>query len=70
MTFVPAGTWVAARRTDGARTAWLVCPKCSKAIVLGKCHAIASDGTVSPSFVCTHAGCTFHEFIVLENWSP
>ena len=32
-------------------------------------HQIAADGTVSPSVVCPHEGCTFHEFVKLENWS-
>jgi hypothetical protein len=31
-------------------------------------HKIAADGTVSPSFVCPHPGCGFHEFIVLSGW--
>lgn len=31
-------------------------------------HRISPDGTVSPSVVCQHEGCTFHEFIRLEDW--
>lgn len=31
-------------------------------------HTIASDGTVSPSVVCQHEGCTYHEFIQLVGW--
>lgn len=31
-------------------------------------HEIAVDGTVSPSVVCQREGCTFHEFIRLEDW--
>jgi len=32
-------------------------------------HAIADDGVVSPSWVCTHPECSFHAFIRLEGWS-
>lgn len=31
-------------------------------------HEIAEDGTVTPSVVCPHEGCNFHEFIKLEGW--
>ena len=31
-------------------------------------HSISPDGTVSPSVVCQHDGCTFHEYIRLEDW--
>jgi len=33
-------------------------------------HQIREDGTVSPSVVCPKDGCTFHEYIKLENWVP
>ena len=32
-------------------------------------HDIADDGTVSPSVICMHDGCEFHEFIVLDGWA-
>jgi hypothetical protein len=31
-------------------------------------HEICDDGTVRPSVVCQHEGCSFHEFIKLENY--
>jgi hypothetical protein len=31
-------------------------------------HVISDDGSVSPSVVCPHEGCDFHEFIKLEDW--
>ena len=31
-------------------------------------HAIADDGTVTPSLVCPEDGCDFHEFVKLEGW--
>ncbi len=32
-------------------------------------HRIAGDGTVTPSCVCSHDGCSFHEHVRLEGWS-
>lgn len=34
----------------------------------GKTHCIDAEGRVTPSAVCPHAGCQFHEFVVLEGW--
>lgn len=31
-------------------------------------HAIASDGSVSPSVVCPTPQCDFHEFVLLKGW--
>lgn len=31
-------------------------------------HSISSDGTVTPSVVCTTPGCDFHDFIRLNSW--
>ena len=68
------GTW---RRSflmgkDQEPVILLNCPKCGNDLgVAGwhyKNHTIAPDGTVSPSMVCTHDGCDFHEFIKLENY--
>jgi hypothetical protein len=32
-------------------------------------HRVATDGTVSPSYVCTVLGCSFHDFIRLSGWN-
>jgi hypothetical protein len=32
-------------------------------------HQITDDGTVSPSVVCSHYGCDFHEWIILDGWT-
>lgn len=32
-------------------------------------HVIRKDGTVFPSVVCPHAGCSFHAVVLLENWT-
>ena len=33
-------------------------------------HRVAADGTVSPSYVCTIGGCTWHVFVRLDGWEP
>lgn len=33
-------------------------------------HAVASDGTVSPSCVCPREGCDWHEAVRLVGWVP
>lgn len=38
--------------------------------ISGKVHTIATDGTVTPSYVCVSAGCTFHEMVRLVGWDP
>ena len=50
----------------GGRGAQLCCPVCERRISLGDCHVIDDKGQVSPSFVCTHKNCTFHQTIELE----
>lgn len=49
--------------------ATFTCPTCRRGVSIAKdVHAIAPDGTVTPSFVCKQYGCTFHEHIVLVGW--
>ena len=60
------GSWFPVKRENGERSAMLLCPKCGKAA--GLSHAIADDGTVSPSVVCPYDGCDFHEFIRIMDW--
>lgn len=36
----------------------------------GRVHAVAVDGSVSPSYVCPVGGCSFHEWVQLEGWDP
>lgn len=64
----PPGTWRGGT-LYGKRTAQLACPLCGLRASLSG-HQIADDGTVTPSVVCPHAPCTFHEFIVLDGWTP
>ena len=45
------------------------CPGCGvDSILSGKVHQVAPDGTVSPSYLCPHKPCTFHEWVRLEGW--
>lgn len=56
-----------AQKTD-IQTAVLTCPNCGNAMSL-KEHTIAENGAVSPSVVCPEKDCTFHEFVVLKEWT-
>ena len=49
------------------RTANVSCPDCGQAASLSG-HTISADGSVSPSLICPHNGCTFHDHIKLEEW--
>lgn len=49
------------------RTAYVACPECHEAAGLHD-HDIADDGTVSPSVVCPHPGCSWHVWIKLKDW--
>ncbi len=60
------GTWKGLKTPEG-RKASFTCPKCGQLGSLSD-HDIAPDGTVTPSVVCPHEGCTFHENIKLEGW--
>ena len=32
-------------------------------------HSVSADGRVSPSVVCRHPGCRFHDFVRLQDWT-
>lgn len=38
--------------------------------VSGTIHRVAADGTVSPSFVCSVPGCSWHVYVRLDGWVP
>lgn len=58
------------KRKGRPNTYWAetCCPGCSKVALLGSNHTVASGGIVTPSDVCPFPPCTFHEFIVLDDW--
>lgn len=45
------------------------CPFGHTTRVSPKNHSIADDGTVSPSYVCTVPGCTFHDNVRFVGWA-
>jgi len=47
----------------------LCCPGCGLVALLGSNHVVADDGTVTPSDVCPHPPCTFHQNIRLDDWN-
>jgi hypothetical protein len=50
--------------------ALVTCDQGHECRVSERVHQIASDGTLSPSYVCGGTNCVFHEFVRLEGWSP
>lgn len=46
----------------------LCCPGCGKVATVGSNHTVDVGGTVHPSDVCPFPPCTFHEWIVLDDW--
>ena len=47
----------------------LVCPGCGRGAMVGRNHTVDAGGVVRPSDVCPHDGCTFHEWIILDDWA-
>jgi len=37
--------------------------------MVAEIHRVQEDGTVWPSWVCVHPGCSFHAFIRLVGWN-
>lgn len=63
------GTWIGGRQGGtNKRTALITCPKCGQFVSLST-HSIADNGDVTPSLVCPHYGCDFHENVTLADWS-
>ena len=62
------GTW---RRwvhgPAGVETVSIRCPRCLRAIAL-PLHKVLGTGQITPSIVCPHDGCGFHEHGLLEGW--
>lgn len=60
------GTW---RQLDdqGKRSASINCPQCGRGGTLTD-HEIAPDGTITPSVVCPHPGCSYHDMGKLDGW--
>lgn len=62
------GTWRGLQTADG-RSASVTCPECGESATLTG-HDISDDGTVTPSVVCPHDGCSWHAWVKLDGWAP
>lgn len=68
-TDAPLGSWWRMTTMDGRMPPVSIkCPLCGRASTLN--HTIHSDGVVTPSVVCPHKGCTWHEFVKLVGYAP
>ena len=47
---------------------YVTCPNGHSLRAVSTVHKVAHDGALSPSYVCTATGCTFHEWVKLEGW--
>lgn len=64
----PAGHWSPCHPSTVARfKAQMTCPNGHGLTLRG--HSIESTGRAHPSVVCPVAGCTFHEFVTLDDWT-
>lgn len=61
-------TWWPLWLTDGRLTATVICNNYHLGTL--EDHAIAADGTVTPSLECPDDGCAFHENVQLVGWDP
>jgi hypothetical protein len=62
-----AGRWAC---RSGEDLALCTCAFGHTTRLTGYVHAVAADGTVTPSYVCPVTGCTFHEYVRLVDWDP
>jgi hypothetical protein len=60
--------WFGPRGKPNPYWAELCCPGCGKVGMLGDNHTVAASGIVTPSDVCPYPPCTYHEFVVLDDW--
>ena len=61
-------TWKGLKLADGTRSASYVCPNGHEMVLIN--HTISLDGMVTPSVVCPQGGCGFHEYLLLQGWTP
>ena len=51
-------------------TALVTCANGHTGTVAPHVHKIATDGLLTPSWVCPFEGCSWHEFAQLDGWQP
>ncbi len=61
----PRGSWW--RASLSPIVVSLKCPSCGRSMCIP--HAIAADGTVTPSVICPYENCGWHVFVRLGGWS-
>jgi len=67
MYFLPIEMW-RIRKLDGKNIVSIKCPNCANWSYLD--HDIDSVGEVTPSLICVHDECNFHESVTLQKWNP
>lgn len=71
-THLHPGTYRVEHLKNGLRLVFICCPFGhigSLHLHSSEGHTIADDGTVDPSLVCAHDFCSFHEHILLMDWT-
>lgn len=61
--------WVPTPKATNGVKAIVWCPDCNLRIGI-RGHEISETGELSPSLVCPHEGCNFHEYVQLRNYTP
>lgn len=70
------GQWAIGGDPDFIVFVSIACPDCKRLSTLQRSvpkegttgHRIDADGVISPSVVCPHDGCRFHEWARLNGW--
>ncbi len=61
------GTWKLKQVPGRPVTAEITCPECGKRSSMAD-HSIDSKGQVTPSIICPHVPCAWHENVILAGW--
>ena len=66
---IRAGTWTTRKvHAEPERERVIIgCPGCGRRGDLDD-HTVDEAGVVSPSVVCPHKDCTFHDYVALKDW--
>ena len=60
--------YMASKGRPNTYWAEICCPGCGRGALIASNHTVKPGGVISPSLVCPHKPCTFHEFAVLDDW--
>jgi hypothetical protein len=67
---MPARAWFKLAENKYGGIAYVSCVNGHVCLLSSRIHAVAADGTVSPSLVCPAKGCVGHEHVKLDGWGP